>query len=94
METLDTYARLAGLAGLQVTDLVDISDQMFPTLAKWRERLEMNEADVRADIGGEGFAHFRASCDVLTKLWNQRLFGYGLIVASKREEESCGRATR
>jgi 27-O-demethylrifamycin SV methyltransferase len=83
METMDTYARLAERAGLRVNDLIDISDRAYPTIAQWRRKLEANEAQVRAQIGDQGVAHFRASCDVLAKVWNERLFGYGLMVACK-----------
>jgi 27-O-demethylrifamycin SV methyltransferase len=83
METFQTYERFAGLAGLRVVELMDISEQTFPTFAHWRNRLEMNEKEVRALIGDEGFEHFLASCDILPTLWNQRLFGYGLVVAKK-----------
>jgi 27-O-demethylrifamycin SV methyltransferase len=94
METLDTYVQRAAHAGLQVTESIDISDQAFPTIAHWRRRLEANAAAVRAQIGDDGFEHFRSSCDVLERFWNERLFGYGLIVASKEKEEFRVQATR
>ena len=83
METLDTYRRLGEHAGLHATKLMDISDQMFPTFAHWRSRLESHREDVRGLIGDDGLEHFLASCEILPALWKQRVLGYGLIVAVK-----------
>ena len=83
METLDTYQRLVRNAGLQVIELIDISDQTFGTFAEWSRRLELSKVEVSNEIGNEGYEHFRSSCEVLAKLWTQRLFGYGLIVATR-----------
>lgn len=83
IETLRTYQRCAELAGLRVTELRDISDQTFPTFAHWRRKVESNREAVRGLIGEDGLKHFRASCEILPTLWNQRLLGYGLIVAVK-----------
>ena len=83
LETLATYRRFAEQAGLAVVESMDISDRIFPTLDHWRRRLEQNREEVRALIGDEGVEHFRASCEILPRLWNEQLFGYGLIAASK-----------
>jgi 27-O-demethylrifamycin SV methyltransferase len=85
METLETYEQLAEQAGLNVVELIDVSDAVFPTIDHWRQRLVRNAAEVRAQIGEEGYQHFKASCDVLEKFWQQEIFGYGLIAASKSE---------
>lgn len=83
METLSTYQRYAEQAGLRVTELRDISPQTFPTFAHWRSQVENNRDVVRAEIGDEGLEHFRASCAILPTLWEQRVLGYGLMVAAK-----------
>ena len=83
METLETYRRFAELAGLQATELMDISDETFPTFAHWRRRLEDNGEEVRALIGADGFEHLLISCDILPEFWKQQIFGYGLFIAVK-----------
>jgi 27-O-demethylrifamycin SV methyltransferase len=83
METLATYRQYAESAGLRAIELRDISDQTLPTFAHWRRRLESNCEEVRALIGEEGLEHFRASCDILPAYWQQRILGYGLMVAEK-----------
>jgi cyclopropane fatty-acyl-phospholipid synthase-like methyltransferase len=83
METLDTYQRLAKLTGLRVVESTDISQETFPTFAHWRHQLEANREQVRELIGDDGLEHFRASCHILPELWDQRVLGYGLMVAVK-----------
>jgi cyclopropane fatty-acyl-phospholipid synthase-like methyltransferase len=83
METLETYRRLAELAGLQPTEWTDISEQTFPTFAHWRRKLESSRDEVRALIGDDGLQHFLASCEILPAFWTQRILGYGLMVAVK-----------
>jgi 27-O-demethylrifamycin SV methyltransferase len=83
METLASYRRFAELAGLRATELMDISDQTFPTFAHWRRNLERHSDEVRALIGDDGHEHFRASCEILPALWKQRIMGYGLMAAVK-----------
>ena len=83
METLETYRRFAALAGLEVAESLDVSDAVFPTLAHWSRRIEDHREQVRALIGEEGTAHFRAACDFLPQLWREQTLGYGLIACVK-----------
>lgn len=83
MESLETYAGLAERAGLRVTETVDISEQTFPTFEHWRRNLEINIDRIRPRLGDTGLAHFRASCEILPRLWKQKVLGYGLMVATK-----------
>ena len=83
METPETYRQLAERAGLLTTEVVDISDQTFPTFAQWRARLQSHEDTVRGLIGQDGLEHLLASCDVLPALWTEKIFGYALLVAVK-----------
>jgi 27-O-demethylrifamycin SV methyltransferase len=83
MESLETYRRFAGLAGLEVLESIDLSDAVFPTLAHWRRRVEDHREEVRALIGDAGTEHFRAACDFLPLLWREKALGYGLISAIK-----------
>jgi 27-O-demethylrifamycin SV methyltransferase len=83
METLEAYVAFAMQAGLQVVETVDLSDQTFPTFGHWRRRLESNLDRLRPRLGDADIAHFRAACEILPRLWKQKVFGYGLIVAVK-----------
>jgi 27-O-demethylrifamycin SV methyltransferase len=82
-ETLETYRRFAESAGLRVTQSIDLSERMRPTFAHWRLNLEKNGDEIRGVLGDEGMEHFRASCEVLPTFWEQRILGYGLMVAVK-----------
>jgi len=83
LEALAAYRRFAESAGLEVEQALDISDAVFPTLRHWSHRIEEHREEVRALIGDDGAEHFRAACDFLPTLWNEKLFGYGLIAAVK-----------
>jgi hypothetical protein len=83
METLETYGKFAERAGLKPTELTDISEQTLPTFSHWHSRLERSRDEVRGLIGEDGLSHFLASCEILPALWEQRILGYGLMVARK-----------
>jgi 27-O-demethylrifamycin SV methyltransferase len=85
LEALGSYRQFAERAGLDVVESMDISNEVFPTLAHWRRRLDQHSEEVRALIGAEGVEHFQASCDILPALWEAQFFGYGLIAAVKRQ---------
>jgi 27-O-demethylrifamycin SV methyltransferase len=84
MESLETYGRFAERAGLQVSELLDISNQTLPTFGHWQRKLESSREDIRALIGDGGLEHFLASCEILPGFWKQRIFGYGLMAAVKK----------
>ena len=83
VESLSIYRRLPVSTGLRVNVAMDVSDAVFPTPAHWSRRLDENALEVRALIGVVGVDHFRATCEILPSLWEQRLFGYGLVAAAK-----------
>jgi 27-O-demethylrifamycin SV methyltransferase len=84
LEELSTYHQAAEAGGLEIQELLDISDRIYPTLGHWRSRIDTHSDAVRALIGDEGVEHFRASCEILTDLWQAQRFGYGLVSAVKR----------
>jgi 27-O-demethylrifamycin SV methyltransferase len=83
METLETYVTFAKQAGLQIVETLDLSHQTFPTFEHWRRNLEANLDRLRRSLAEADLAHFGASCEILARLWKQKVFGYGLIVAVK-----------
>jgi cyclopropane fatty-acyl-phospholipid synthase-like methyltransferase len=83
METLDGYVEMAKQAGLRPIETIDISDKTFPTLDHWRRNLEVNLDRIRPSLGDADLAHFRESCEILPRLWKEKILGYGLLVAVK-----------
>ena len=83
METLNTYKELAEDAGLTVESLEDISEATLPTFARWRSNAYERRDAVIDLIGRDGLEEFVVSCDVLERFWEQRLLGYGELIAVK-----------
>lgn len=83
METLVTYQRLMQGAGLSPEAVEDISEPTAPTFEHWRRNLEGNRGEVVRLIGAEAAAQFEASCEILPRLWRERVLGYGLASAVK-----------
>ena len=83
MEPLEVYKQLAQQSGLEVISCEDISEAVLPTFARWRENAHRHREEVQELIGPESWQQFLEACDVLTSFWEQRLLGYGVIVARK-----------
>lgn len=83
MDTLDQYAGYAEQAGLVVDDVVDLTVETLPTLAKWRETSTQHRDEVIELMGRESYEAFVDSVEILEGFWTDGTLGYGLISASK-----------
>ncbi|MGW6626197.1 SAM-dependent methyltransferase [Nocardia sp. NPDC055002] len=83
METLDTYGELAAAAGLEVDLRRDLSAQVRPTFARWRANGIAHRDAVSASIGVVGWREFMDSCDILERMWDRGILGYGMFSARK-----------
>jgi 27-O-demethylrifamycin SV methyltransferase len=83
MEPLKEYRRLAEKHGLQVDQADDLTASTRPTFEHWRENADRSSEAVTALVGEEYWRQFVESCDVLGRLWDDGLWGYGLLAASK-----------
>jgi cyclopropane fatty-acyl-phospholipid synthase-like methyltransferase len=83
MQPLEVYASLATDAGLEVDDLVDLTDATLQTFDRWQANAAAHEAEAVNSLGTEGFEAFVRSCNILESFWGDGPFGYGLISASK-----------
>jgi 27-O-demethylrifamycin SV methyltransferase len=83
MEPLEEYRRLAEKHGLQVDQADDLTEVTRPTFEHWRESANRAREPVTALVGEEYWRSFVESCDVLGRLWDDGLWGYGLLSASK-----------
>jgi len=81
METLDFYRSALEEAGAEVTHVEDVSRQTRPTFVRWRENAARHGDAATALIGAEDRQRFVDSCDVLERMWDERVLGYGLISA-------------
>ncbi len=83
MQPLEVYAALATDAGLEVDDLVDLTEATIQTFDRWRANAATHQAEAVNSLGTEGFEAFVRSCNILESFWGDGTFGYGLISASK-----------
>ncbi|MFC8047252.1 SAM-dependent methyltransferase [Nocardia sp. NPDC057353] len=81
METVDTYAQLAAAAGFEVDSRRDISAAVRPTFARWAANAETHRAEVTASIGAAAHREFAQSCDILERMWDRGILGYGILAA-------------
>jgi cyclopropane fatty-acyl-phospholipid synthase-like methyltransferase len=86
MEPLEEYRRLAEKHGLEVDQADDLTSSTRPTFEHWRENAERTREPVTALLGEEYWRRFVESCDILGRLWDDGLWGYGLLAASKRAD--------
>jgi 27-O-demethylrifamycin SV methyltransferase len=83
MEPLEEYRRLAEKHGLRVDQADDLTAVTRPTFEHWRENANLAREPVTALVGEGYWRKFAESCDVLGRLWDDGLWGYGLLAASK-----------
>jgi cyclopropane fatty-acyl-phospholipid synthase-like methyltransferase len=83
MEPLDEYRRLAEEHGLQVDRADDLTAATRRTFEHWRQNAERTREPVSELVGEEYWRKFAESCEVLGRLWDDGLWGYGLLAASK-----------
>lgn len=81
MDPIASYADTARAHGLQVDQVIDLSEPTYPTFARWRENLERHHDEVTAALGADGVDDFARSLDVLEGLWREQTLGYALLSA-------------
>ncbi|MDN5744902.1 MAG: class I SAM-dependent methyltransferase [Nocardioidaceae bacterium] len=88
MDTIDSYAATAREHGLEIDQVVDLSEATYPTFARWRANLAEHLDTVTSALGAEGADAFARSLDVLEGLWQEGTFGYALFSAVPAAEGS------
>jgi cyclopropane fatty-acyl-phospholipid synthase-like methyltransferase len=83
MEPLAEYRRLAEKHGLEVDQADDLTSSTRPTFEHWREHAERAREPVTELLGEDYWRKFVESCEILGRLWDDGLWGYGLLAASK-----------
>ena len=83
LETLSHYEELFKSAGLKDLQLTDISRNVAPTIASWRENVQKHSRLLSQYVSDGELVNFEQSCDVLERLYKSGLWGYGLITGKK-----------
>ena len=83
METLASYAEWLQSLGLEDVGVEDISAKTRPTFDRWQENADRYRDQVVGLIEERGWVEFRDSCEVLRRMWDDGVLGYGLAFAEK-----------
>ena len=81
MDPVESYAAAVRDNGLEVDQVVDLSEATFPTFSRWRDNLERHRDEVTDALGVRGVDTFEQSLDVLAGLWQEQTLGYALLSA-------------
>jgi cyclopropane fatty-acyl-phospholipid synthase-like methyltransferase len=79
---LACYARMLEEIGLSV-ETEDISEEVLPTLAHWKQNARRHAQTVAELIGKDEVEQFVSACDIMAQFWKDGRFGYGVLVATK-----------
>ncbi|MGQ9536088.1 MAG: SAM-dependent methyltransferase [Actinomycetota bacterium] len=83
LPTMGTYADRLVEAGFRDVTILDITDQVLPTPALWRENALRVLREKPGAFPEEKVKGFIAGCEILDSFFRSGLFGYGIIKAVK-----------
>jgi len=84
VETIGFYKAKMGERGFTDIETIDISEQAFPTLIKWKENIQHKKDSVLEHFSEDDFNNFILSCDILMDLFKNGIWGYGLVSGTKQ----------
>jgi len=82
-ETFDFYNREIAEAGFVNIDVIDISEQVLPTISCWKVNIIKHRDRILKTLPKEEIDHFVSASDLLEDLYRNGLHGYGLVRAVK-----------
>lgn len=83
MDPLDDYAMHMRTSGLEVDEMVDLTDETLPTFDRWQDNLNRHRPEVARILGDQSVDDFEKSLDILRGFWLDGTLGYGYLSASK-----------
>lgn len=83
MDPLDDYATYMRAAGLEVEEMVDLTDATLPTFDRWQDNVNLHRSEVEQILGEQSVDDFEKSLDILRDFWLDGTLGYGFMSASK-----------
>lgn len=81
--TLEEYSKAFTELNLNSIQTIDISNSVLPTIDLWKRNCKINEKKLKQIFNNKEYENFMDSCDILSNLYNNKLWGYGIIVANK-----------
>ncbi len=83
LETLAYYREIFEKCGIEDIQIADISTQVVPTIAFWRENATSSSELLSQYFSQADIDNFFQSCDILQEFYENRLWGYGVISGTK-----------
>ena len=83
MSTMSYYRQCMSDIGFQDIEVIDISDRAKPTLAAWKENVDLHLQRIHSLLSAEAIDDFLRACDILQGFFDRGLMGYGMIRATK-----------
>jgi hypothetical protein len=84
IETFDFYKTIFESNNLTNIQVEDISDNVTNTLVYWKKNVAENYNTIEKYISKEEIDNFLLSCDILTDFYDRKIWGYGIIYATKK----------
>jgi len=81
--TLDQYREIFENNDLSEIGTINVSDQVIPTLERWKENCKNNIDTILTHFEQEDYDWFIESCDILTTFYKNKIWGYGIVSAMK-----------
>ncbi|MGA2418668.1 MAG: methyltransferase domain-containing protein [Candidatus Acidiferrum sp.] len=79
---IESYVQQFRACGLRAEGR-DISEEVLPTFARWRENGERHAVRVGEILGEAHLRRFMRSCDIMTRLFEDGQLGYCIVSAGK-----------
>jgi len=90
LEPLTYYNDVFARCGLENIQSIDISQQVIPTIEKWRNNAENNRKVLVKHVSDKDVDDFIRSCDILDGLYRSDIWGYCLISGQKTGRDNVG----
>lgn len=83
--SLEYYWRIIHKCGFNDITTIDISEEVFPTMAHWKQNINNNEAEIfyGNKYTKQEINDFIQSCDKLEMIFRHNILGYAIIKAVK-----------
>lgn len=83
LDTLEYYKNLLQNSGFNNILVENVSSNVIPTIEHWRNNMNNNKEVIEKYFNTEDIANFSFSCDFLEKVYNDQIWGYGIISGKK-----------
>jgi 27-O-demethylrifamycin SV methyltransferase len=84
LEPLESYIPLFESSGLKDIEILDLSNQVTPTIECWRDNVKNNRRELSEFVSDDHVERFIRSCEILEEYFKSDVWGYGYIIGEKQ----------